>query len=170
MPNRFLHRGGPTSIFSWGFLLYQGRELSRFALKNLPSPLPLGMPDRPVWQVHSGLVPGPIWLTLSYTNWANQPCLCPHEVAFGPYLKAFQYKVLTLILFTNKKSWKIGYNQDDKCLLCKTDSESLYHIFFECRNRTKQFWKKFQYYFYTLAREFVCLTLQDVITGTSYMF
>ena len=49
------------------------------------------------------------------------------------------------------------------------DSETLYHVFFECKN-TKQFWKKFQNYFYTLAREFVCLTLQDVITGTSYMF
>ena len=33
-----------------------------------------------------------------------------------------------------------------------------------CRH-TKQFWKKFQYYFYPLTREFVCLTLQDVITG-----
>lgn len=40
----------------------------------------------------------------------------------------------------------------------------LYHIFFECRH-TKQFWKEFQYHFYILTREFVCLTLQDVITG-----
>ena len=88
----------------------------------------------------------------------------PHEVAFEPYLKAFQYKVLNSILFTNIKLCKIGYIQADKCSLCKTDSESLYHIFFESRN-TKQFWKEFQYYFYTLTREFVCLTLQDVITG-----
>ena len=93
--------------------------------------------------------------------------LLPHEVAFEPYLKAFQYKVLNSILFTNKKLCKIGYTQDDKCSLCKTDSESLYHIFFECRH-TKQFWKEFQYYFDTLTREFVCLTLQDVITGILY--
>ena len=91
----------------------------------------------------------------------------PHEVAFEPYLKAFQYKVLNSILFTNIKLCKIGYIQADKCSLCKTDSESLYHIFFESRN-TKQFWKGFQYYFYTLTREFVCLTLQDVITGIFY--
>ena len=71
--------------------------------------------------------------------------LLPHEVAFEPYLKAFQYKVLNSILFTNKKLCKIGYTQDDKCSLCKTDSESLYHIFFECRH-SKQFWKEFQYY------------------------
>ena len=75
--------------------------------------------------------------------------LLPHEVAFEPYLKACQYKVLNSILFTNKKLCKIGYILDDKCSLCKTDSESLYHIFFEYRH-TKQFWKEFQCYYYTL--------------------
>ena len=91
----------------------------------------------------------------------------PHEVTFEPYLKVFQYKVLNSMLFTNKKLSKIGYIQDDKCSLCKTDSESLYHIFFECRH-TKQFWKELRYYYYTLTREFVCLTLQDVITAILY--
>ena len=71
--------------------------------------------------------------------------LLPHEIAFEPYLKGFQYKVLNSTLFTNKELCKIGYIQDDKCSLCKTDSESLYHIFFECRH-SKQFWKEFQYY------------------------
>ena len=32
----------------------------------------------------------------------------------------------------------------------------------------KQFWKKFQYYYYTLTGEFVCLTFQDVIAGILY--
>ena len=95
---------------------------------------------------------------------AEKVFLLPHEVAFEPYLKAFQYKVLNSILFTNQKLCEIGYIQDDKCSLFKTDSESLYHIFFECRH-TKQFWKEFQHYFSTLTREFVCLTLQDAITG-----
>ena len=81
--------------------------------------------------------------------------------------KSFSKKVLNSILFTNKKLSKIGNIQDDKCSLCKTDSEALYHILFECRH-TEQFWKKFQYYYYTLTREFVCLTLQDVITGILY--
>ena len=93
--------------------------------------------------------------------------LLPHEIAFEPYLKGFQYKVLNSTLFTNKELCKIGYIQDDKCSLCKTDSESLYHIFFE-RRHTKQFWKEFQYYYYTLTREFICLTLQDLITGILY--
>ena len=94
--------------------------------------------------------------------------LLPQEVTFEPYLKAFQYKVLNSVLFTNKKLCKIGYTQDDKCSVCKADSESLYHIPFECRH-IKQFWKEFQYYYnYTLTREFACLTLQDIITGVLY--
>ena len=79
--------------------------------------------------------------------------LLPHEVAFEPYLKALQYKVLNSVLFTNKKLCKIGYIQDDICSLYKTDSEFLYHIFFECRH-TKQFWKEFQYYSNTLTRRY----------------
>ena len=70
--------------------------------------------------------------------------LLPQEGAFEPYLKAFKYKVLNSLLFTSKKLCKIGYIQDDKCSLCKTDWECLYHIFFECRH-TKQFWKEFEY-------------------------
>ena len=91
--------------------------------------------------------------------------LLPHEVAFDPYPKAFQYKVLnSIILCTNKKLCKIAYIQDHKCSMCKIDSESLYRIFIECKH-TKKFWKEFPHYFYTLTRKFVCLTLQDVITG-----
>ena len=30
------------------------------------------------------------------------------------------------------------------------------------------FWREFQYYFYTLTREYICLTLQGVITGILY--
>ena len=41
--------------------------------------------------------------------------LLPHEVAFEPYLRAFQYKVLNSILFSSKKLCEIGYIQDDKC-------------------------------------------------------
>jgi len=93
--------------------------------------------------------------------------LLPHEVTCETYIKAFQYKVLNSILFTNVKLCKIGYIQDDKCSLCKTEPETLHHLFFECC-RVQQFWKEFQWYFYKLSGEFVCLTLQDVIIGIIY--
>ena len=43
----------------------------------------------------------------------------PHQVALEPYVKAFQYKVLNFILYTNTKLHKIGYITDDKCTFCK---------------------------------------------------
>ena len=37
----------------------------------------------------------------------------PHSVAFQPYVKAFQFKVLNSILYTNSKLHKIGYLAND---------------------------------------------------------
>ena len=45
----------------------------------------------------------------------------PHNVALEPYVKAFQFKILNSILFTNIKQFKIGYIDNDKCTFCKTD-------------------------------------------------
>ena len=41
------------------------------------------------------------------------------------YVKAFQYKVLNSILYTNAKLCKIGYIAEDKCTFCKSESETL---------------------------------------------
>ena len=38
--------------------------------------------------------------------------LLPHKVSFESYIKAFQYKILNSILFTNAKLFKIGYISD----------------------------------------------------------
>ena len=91
----------------------------------------------------------------------------PHKVSFEPYIKAFQYKVLNLILYTNTKLFKIGYISDDKCSFCKSEPETPHHLLFHC-SLVKPFWKDFEYYFYLLTREFVHLTLQDVIIGIIY--
>ena len=42
----------------------------------------------------------------------------PHSIAFEPYVKAFQYKVLNSILYTNYKLHKIGYVEDNTCSFC----------------------------------------------------
>ena len=54
----------------------------------------------------------------------------PHKVAYEPYVKAFQYKILNSILYTNKKLFKIGYSDHDKCTFCDNESETLDHLFF----------------------------------------
>ena len=56
--------------------------------------------------------------------------LLPHMVCFDSYVKAFQYKVLNSILYTNAKLFKIGYIAEDKCTFCKSESETLIHLYF----------------------------------------
>ena len=56
----------------------------------------------------------------------------PHLVASEPYLKAFQYKVLNAILFTNTKLYKTGFIEDEKCSFCRHEPETLYHLLFHC--------------------------------------
>jgi len=90
--------------------------------------------------------------------------LLPHLVCSEAYVKAFQYKVLNFILYTNTKLLKIGYITDDKCSFCKTQPETLLHLLFNCVY-SKLFWKDFEFYFYSLSKEFVHLSLQDVIIG-----
>ena len=71
--------------------------------------------------------------------------LLPHIICFESYVKAFQYKVLNSILYTNFKLCKIGYIADDKCTFCKSESETLIHLFFNCVY-SKLFWKDFEFY------------------------
>ena len=52
----------------------------------------------------------------------------PHSVAFEPYVKAFQYKILNSILFTNVKLHKIGFKESDLCSFCETAPETLHHL------------------------------------------
>ena len=76
----------------------------------------------------------------------------PHKVAYEPYVKAFQYKILNSILYTNKKLSKIGYSEHDKCTLCDNESETLDHHFFNC-SISNIFWTNFEKYLFTLTKK-----------------
>ena len=56
----------------------------------------------------------------------------PHTVAIEPYLRAFQYKVLNSILYTNAKLFKIGFVENEKCSFCNCEKETLLHLMFHC--------------------------------------
>ena len=58
--------------------------------------------------------------------------ILPHRVALESYVEAFQYKVLTSILYTNTKLHKIGFRPNDLCSFCEAQSETLSHIFYQC--------------------------------------
>ena len=90
--------------------------------------------------------------------------ILPHTVSSEPYVRAFQYKVLNSILFTNTKLFRIGFITEDKCSFCKSESETLSHLLFDCI-KTKSFWRDFESNYYSFSKEFVHLTLKDVIVG-----
>ena len=91
--------------------------------------------------------------------------LLPHIVlCCEAYVKAFQYKVLNFILYTNTKLHKIGYITDDKCSFCKSEPETLLHLLFNCLY-SKLFWKDFEFFFHSLSKEFFHLSLRDVLIG-----
>ena len=69
----------------------------------------------------------------------------PHSVTLEAYVKAFQYKVLNSILYTNTKLYKMGFRTNDLCSFCKGQPESLNHLLFHCPY-SKQFWKDFEIY------------------------
>ena len=88
----------------------------------------------------------------------------PHKVAYEPYVKAFQYKILNSILYTNKKLFKIGYSEHDKCTFCDNESETLDHLFLNC-SILNIFLTNFEKYLFTLTKKSLVLSIQDIILG-----
>ena len=86
----------------------------------------------------------------------------PHKVAYEPYVKAVQYKILNSILHTNKKLFKIGYSEHDKCTFCDNESKTLDHLFFHCAI-SNTFWTNFEKYFFTITKKSRVLNIQDII-------
>ena len=90
--------------------------------------------------------------------------ILPHRVALESYVKAFQYKGLTSILYTNTKLHKIGFRPNDLCSFCEAQSETLSHIFYQC-SYSRQFWTDFESYWYFLSNQRVHLSLENVLYG-----
>ena len=90
--------------------------------------------------------------------------LLPHSVAFEPYVKAFQFKVLNSILYTNSKLCKIGFIADNLCSFCKHDSETMQHLFYDCPH-SRSFWKEFESHYLSLTKQQVHLNLKDILIG-----
>ena len=88
----------------------------------------------------------------------------PHSVTLEAYVKAFQYKVLNSILYTNTKLYKMGFRTNDLCSFCKGQPESLNHLLFHCPY-SKQFWKDFEIYWCIISNQKIRLSLQNVLVG-----
>ena len=76
----------------------------------------------------------------------------PHSIVVESYVKAFQYKVINSILYTNTKLYKIGFRTNDLCTFCDNQPESLTHLFYHC-SRSKQFWIEFELYWCLISNQ-----------------
>ena len=89
----------------------------------------------------------------------------PHSNVVESYVKAFQYKVINSILYTNTKLFKIGVRTNDLCTaFCDNQPESLTHLFYHC-SRSKQFWSEFELYWCLVSNQRICLCLENVLFG-----
>ena len=88
----------------------------------------------------------------------------PHLVALESYVKAFQYKVINSILYTNSKLCKIGFRINDACTFCNDEPENLYHFFCECPH-SKTFWTDFESYWCQLSNQPIHLSVENVLFG-----
>jgi len=80
--------------------------------------------------------------------------ILPHTVCCEPYIKAFQYKVLNSILYTNTKLYKIGFATDDTCSFCKPHPETVSHLLFDCTTRSL-FGKSSNFIFILFQKKFI---------------
>ena len=90
--------------------------------------------------------------------------MLPHKVALEPYVKAFQYKILNSILYTNTKLYKIGFSICNKCTFCQSDLKTLRHLLYSCPY-SKTFWNEFEQNWFSITKERICLAKRDVIIG-----
>ena len=86
----------------------------------------------------------------------------PRIVALEPYVRAFQYKVLNRILYTNEKLYKIGFISHKDCTFCKSASETLTHLLYHCPFSIA-FWKDFEWYWSVVKDEQIHLALEDIV-------
>ena len=95
----------------------------------------------------------------------QQAFLLPHKVVLESYFRAFQYKVLNRILYTNEKLYKIGFISHKDFTFCKSEWKTLTrHLLYHCPF-FMEFWKDFEAYWSVTFNEQIRLTLDDIVEG-----
>ena len=88
-----------------------------------------------------------------------------NSIVVESYVKAFQYRVINSIRYTNTKLYKIGFRTNDLCTFCDNQPESLTHLFYHC-SRSKQFWiVEFELYWCLISNQRIRLCLENVLFG-----
>ena len=89
----------------------------------------------------------------------------PHSIVVQSYVKAFQYKVINSIPYTNTNLYKIGFRTNDLCTFCDNHFESLTHLFYHCS--PKQFWIEFELYWCLISNQRLRFCVENALFGIS---
>ena len=92
-----------------------------------------------IWTIYPGL---PTFFNKSSINFEwKKVCNLPYMITKDCNLRWFQYKLVHRILASNTYLYKIGLKEIDCCSFCKTNPETLEHLFYEC-DHVKYFWNE----------------------------
>ena len=87
-------------------------------------------------------------------------------------LRAFQFKLLNNVLYSNKMLFKFGKSGRPLCSFCNLKDENPYHLFSEC-SHTNFLWKQLSYFFYLTLLIFHCLYQKEfflIINNLLFIF
>ena len=104
----------------------------------------------------------------NFTGFWNSTYKLPFKVSVDTQTRAFQFKLLHRILYTNYDLTKRNIDVSPLCTFCNEQNETIEHVFYSCRF-TETFWNEF----YNCFKQALVLSqkpsLKDVIFGnTSY--
>ena len=77
---------------------------------------------------------------ISLDEWHNI-CVRPFKITHDTKLQWFQYRITNNIIATNSFLYKIKIKNEDLCTFCKSNVETICHLFCQCIY-VKSFWKK----------------------------
>ena len=69
--------------------------------------------------------------------------ILPRKVTTNTYLRSFQYKILSNILYPNEKLFVFGLSTTSSCSFCNCFGENITHLFCDC-TITQCLWKNLQ--------------------------
>ena len=99
----------------------------------------------------------------NYTFDWKQIYLLPRIMTTKSYQRNFQYKILHIILYLNKRLYIFGKADSPLCSICHSNDETVTHLFCECA-RISQLWTQLRIFLST-DLDLPLLTPQTAIFG-----
>ena len=84
-----------------------------------------------------------------------------YKSTISTVLREFQYKFLHRCIFTNDRLFKCKLSETNKCSFCKTQVETVNHLFWDCAV-TQRFWNQvFQRCFFGMVHIIISISFQS---------